>query len=250
MSIHPNFITGPNTATPLDLVDVATSGCLGYPAKVRQRALHILPRRRIPTGVMAFDYAATMARDEQAEIAACKAAGTVLDFYLGAKALPPTRADRRKVLNRYQGCGRLIFDQVADDAPDSDEADLLRQCLSLGFDVGLEANRKQDWITALMDRYGPRITICGNWWMWENTKGRRYTTDDVRALGGKSLVLVTFATPDNDELAWWNDHPTELAAFKVAKALEWAQEADDVAVRMTGLLPNQLMSLEAGRAIG
>ena len=78
--ISVNFITGPNTPTPLNLVNVAQNALSGIPAKLRRRALHILPRRIKPTSVMQFDYPTQMAPgvDEQDELAACRNIGAPL----------------------------------------------------------------------------------------------------------------------------------------------------------------------------
>jgi hypothetical protein len=161
MMIFQNFITGPNTASPVNLVTVVQNAMSATPLQLKKRVCHVLPRRVKPTTVMQFDYPDTLLApgvDEQDEIAWCKAAGTELSYYVGAKMLPTTRAERRTVLERYRGAGTVIFDQVADDEADSPEADLIQQTLAIGLNAGLEANRDQDWIRRLIGPADPPTT--------------------------------------------------------------------------------------------
>lgn len=226
--IYPNFITGPHSAVPLDLNKIALDALAPIPANLKQRAIYTLPRRVVPTGTMEFAYPTATNQPESACVAACAAAGTALSFYVGAKNVSRlTIKQRRSVLEQYRGCDCLIFDQVADDSEDSPEWQLVLQALGLRVSkcVMVEATKDQPHLRRAMEKYGQRFGVFGYFWLWEGLRGR-FTTDAVKALGGRPIVGVRDATPDNDEQRWWDERPVEFAQFKVDKTVEWSSEAD------------------------
>ncbi len=237
----------PGATAPFDLAATVRATVARIPHSLRNEAWGWLPGQENQAGPMVFDQNLTREQIVAAKHAADET-GTTLGFYLGTMGqLPTTEVATRAALRIYRGC-KLAFDSAADEECCSPIHELIRTALDLQFHVGMEANRRQDWIDALLRDYGRRLSIFAEYWLWDGANPNRYTINAVRALGAIPVVLVTRRSHDRFGFPDLND--SEWAEKKVELCERFADVGAKIILRPTGMSVEQLDRVAAGVSSG